>query len=114
MGTLSGCVRIVRVPGGETVADLPAHSDEVTSVALHPDDQVVATASLDRTIKLWKPEGDSFQELLTLGSPSGGVVAIRFSPKGDKLAFLVKNEAVVRIWHLDRLTHRLDRLKIGW
>jgi serine/threonine protein kinase/WD40 repeat protein len=114
MGTLSGCVRIVRVPGGEPVADLPAHSDEVTSVALHPDDQVVATASLDRTIKLWKREGDSFQELLTLSSPTGGVVAIRFSPKGDKLAFLVKNESAVRIWHLDRLTQRLDKLRIAW
>jgi len=114
LGTLSGRVRVVRVPGGEPVADLPGHSDEVTSVALGPDDQMLATASLDRTIRLWQRQGDSFQELLSLGSPSGGVVAIRFSPKGDKLAFLVKNETAVRIWHLDRLKQRLDSMKIGW
>jgi len=114
LGTLSGRVRVVRVPGGEPVADLPGHSDEVTSVALRPDDKLLATASLDRTIRLWKRQGNSFYELLALASPSGGVVAIRFSPKGDKLAFLVKNETAVRIWHLDRLKQRLDSLKIGW
>jgi len=114
LGTLSGRVRVVRVPRGEPVADLPGHSDEVTSVALGPDEQMLATASLDRTIRLWKRQGESFHELMSLGSPSGGVVAVRFSPKGDKLAFLVKNETAVRIWHLDHLKQRLDNMRIGW
>ncbi|MFI5454257.1 MAG: WD40 repeat domain-containing serine/threonine-protein kinase [Isosphaerales bacterium] len=113
LGTLSGRVRVARVPGGEPVADLAGHTDEVTSVALCPDDHLLATASLDRTIRLWRRQGDSFQELLSLPSPSG-VVAVRFSPKGDRLAFVVKNETAVRIWHLARLKYRLDTMNLGW
>jgi len=113
LGTLSGRVRVAAVPGGEPVADLAGHTDEVTSVALSSDDHLLATASLDRTIRLWRRQGHSFHELLSLPSP-GGVVAVRFSPKGDKLAFVVKNETAVRIWHLDRLKDRLDTMNLGW
>lgn len=114
IGTRGGRVRVVQIPGGEPVADLAGHTDEVTSVALTPDDQVLATASRDRTIRLWRRSGESFQELLSLGSPGGAVVSCRFGPDGRELAFLVKNEAAVRIWHLDRLGRRLDPMRLGW
>ncbi len=114
IGTRSGRVRVARVPGGELVTDLEGHTDEVTSVVLSPDDRMLATASKDRTIRLWLRRGDSFEELLALGSPSGGVVACRFRPDGKKLAFLVKNETAVRIWHLDRLDRRLEAMNLAW
>jgi WD40 repeat protein len=114
MGTLSGRVRVVRMPGGEPLADLPAHSDEATSVALTADGQMLATASLDRTIKLWIPDGNSYQELMSLGPYNGGVMAARFGPSGKTLAFLVKNERALRIWHLDRLKARLDQMQLRW
>jgi WD40 repeat protein len=113
LGTLSGRVRVVSVPGGEPVADLAGHADEVTSVAFGPGDRLLATAALDGTIRLFSREHDKFNELLSLPSP-GGVVAVRFSPDGNQLAFVVKNEAAVRIWHLDRLKNRLDAMNLGW
>ncbi len=114
LGSDGGTVRIVRVPDGQTVADLKGHTDVVTSVALSPDDHLLATASLDRTLRLWQRRGDSFQELVLLQSPTGGVVQVRFHPAGRILAFLVKDECAIRLWHLDRLEHRLDSIGLGW
>jgi hypothetical protein len=42
------------------------------------------------------------------------VVTVRFRPDGQSLAFLLKDEAAVRIWHLDRLEGRLDAMGLGW
>jgi WD40 repeat protein len=114
VGTQGGRIRVVRVPDGEPLTDLQGHNDEVTSVAISRDDRLLATGSLDRTIRLWQRLGDHLQERISLPSPTGPVVALRFSPDAKMLAFLVKNESAVRVWHLDCLAHRLDAMNLGW
>jgi hypothetical protein len=57
---------------------------------------------------------ESLEEVLTLPSPTGPMVAVKFSPSGDQLAMLVKNELAVRIWNLTGLSRRLSELGLGW
>jgi WD40 repeat protein len=49
-------------------------------VAFRPDGQLLATASKDKTAKVW--EAQSGKELLTLRGHSGSVFAVAFSPDG--------------------------------
>jgi WD40 repeat protein/tRNA A-37 threonylcarbamoyl transferase component Bud32 len=111
-GTRGGKVHVLRLPGGEPVRDLADHHDRVTSVAFGQGG-LLATASADRTIRLWRRDGDSLEELLTLPA-TGEVAAVRFSSDGSSLAVLVRREAGVRLWHLDRLRARLEALGLGW
>jgi WD40 repeat protein len=114
LGSDSGRIHIRKLPGGELLSELKSHADSVTSVALGPDDRLLATASLDRSLRLWQRQGDSFREVLSLQSPTGGIVVVRFHPVEPKLAFLVRDESAVRLLHLDRLQNRLNAMGLGW
>jgi WD40 repeat protein/serine/threonine protein kinase len=78
----------------EDCVTLRGHSDEVKSVAFHPlDPAVVASASVDGTIKLWNTRtGNTLRTI-----PAGGVMSLAFSPDGHLLA-TVGNDKGVNIW----------------
>ena len=86
---------IVRLSGGlhaqspapEVVAALKGHADTVEAVAISPDGTLVATASFDRTIKLF--DLASAKEIRTYGGEQGHkgqVLAVAFNAKGDQIA----------------------------
>jgi WD40 repeat protein len=112
-GTEAGTVQIVRVPTAEQVSVLKAHRGPVTSVAFNPNGDRLATASHDRTVRLWQRDGESFRELVTLPA-DGPVLQVVFHPDGKRLAMVVEGEHAVRIWHLDRLEQELKKLALGW
>jgi WD40 repeat protein len=107
-------VRLFALPSGEAVGDLLTQRDSVESIALSSDGQLLATASKDRVVRLWQREGTTFQEILTLRSPTGPVVEMQFSPDGRSLALLVSKERAVRIWHIDRLRTRFAQMNLDW
>ncbi len=94
-GSQDDTTKLFRAIGDEEPRTWPNPGGPVTSVALSRDETLVVS------------------ERMTLPAP-GEVRAIRFSPDGNKLAVLVKNETAVRIWHLDRLRARLAALNLGW
>jgi len=61
-----------------------SHTDGLSSVAFSPDGRVVASGSLDHTIKLWDVPGG--RQLRTLASHHGQVHSLAFSPDGRIMA----------------------------
>ena len=60
-----------------------AHTTNVTAVAFSPDGTLLATASLDQTVKIWSTAAWTLRQTLT-GSGTG-VVSVAFSPNGQEL-----------------------------
>jgi WD40 repeat protein len=63
---------------------LRGHQDQVTALAFTPDGRTLASASWDRTVRLWNLAAGV--EVAVLSGHSGKVQALAFSPIGQVLA----------------------------
>ena len=68
---------------GEILHTLIGHSADVVSIAFSPDSRRLATASYDRTVKIWDMQ--TGQDVFTLLGHSAGVISLAFSPDGHQL-----------------------------
>ena len=79
---------------------LTGHTDWVIGIAFSPDGTRLATASWDKTAKVWSlapsSAGDATtgQELLTLTGHTDAVSGIAFSPDGTRLATASQDKTV--------------------
>jgi hypothetical protein len=84
-----------RAAEGLLLRTINGHSRVIYAAALSPDGKVLASASVDNTIKLWNVSDGAL--LRTLGSRAGYSNALAFFPGGGRLAS-ADSDGVIRIW----------------
>jgi len=88
---------------------LEGHSSSVNAVAFSQDGKLLASASRDKTVRLWNPE--TGKELQKLEGHSDWVNAVAFSQDGKLLASASGDETV-RLWNPET-GKELQKLKGG-
>ncbi|MCX4633089.1 trypsin-like peptidase domain-containing protein [Streptomyces sp. NBC_01443] len=87
----------------QNVASLPlhkrlsGHTDSVLSVAFSPDGKTLATASADKTVRLWNVTTGKTRRTLT--GHINAVNSVAFSPDGKTLA-TASTDKTARLWNL--------------
>lgn len=90
-----GILRLYNI-NGDLVRTLTGHGKAVTDIHFSPNNQMIASSSEDRTVRLWSREGTLIETL----EHEESVTALSFSPDSKTLAAALDNGKVV-LWNLD-------------
>jgi WD40 repeat protein len=74
---------------------LGGHTNSVNAVSFSPDGKLLATGSVDNTVKLW--DTTTGKEIQTLSGHTNSVNAVSFSPDGKRLA-TGSSDKTVKLW----------------
>ncbi|GBE94465.1 hypothetical protein [Nostoc cycadae] len=86
------------------------HQDHVSSVTYSLDNQIIASASYDNTIKLWKRDGNLIQTLDGHDGHQKYVTDVSFSPDGKILAS-ASTDNTIKLWEKETITQEWKLLK---
>ncbi|MBU7581871.1 MAG: hypothetical protein KAF91_02985 [Nostoc sp. TH1S01] len=84
---------------------IKGHQVSVLSVSFSPDGKTIATASDDRTARLWSLDGQLLRELK---GHQGSVLSVSFSPDGKTIA-TASDDRTARLWPVQSLDQLLVR-----
>lgn len=90
-GGCDGDVLLLDHSDGKVRAKLQGHKKAVTCVALHPTDDIVVSASADKTVRVWNADKTEENEINystahTLDYHTGSVTGLAMHPSGDVVA----------------------------
>jgi WD40 repeat protein len=85
------------VYGADEYNRFSGHTAAVLAVDVSSDSSLIASASVDQTIKLWRRDGTV---VATLKGHKGAVRAVDFSPDGQLLAS-AGEDGTIKLWKLD-------------
>jgi WD40 repeat protein/tetratricopeptide (TPR) repeat protein len=85
------------VYGVQELNRLERHKDKVYSVSFSPDGQFIASASADKTVKLWRTDGTLLKPLM---EHNDEVWSVSFSPDGQFIAS-ASADKTVKLWRID-------------
>jgi WD40 repeat protein len=96
MATTDSRVQIRAAETGDVASVLSGHRDQVNCLAFSPGEQLLATGSSDKTIKLW--DWASGEERFAFTGHADEVLALAFAPDGKTLASAGKDKTI-RLWN---------------
>eukprot|EP00696_Hemimastix_kukwesjijk_P014994 gnl/Hemi2/3086_TR1091_c0_g1_i1.p1 gnl/Hemi2/3086_TR1091_c0_g1~~gnl/Hemi2/3086_TR1091_c0_g1_i1.p1 ORF type:complete len:483 (+),score=162.10 gnl/Hemi2/3086_TR1091_c0_g1_i1:78-1526(+) len=72
---------------GKVVCTLQGHTSRLSEVLFHTNENSMFSSSHDGTVRIWRPEGESYASACTFRSQSGGgqVVGLSLHPTGEYL-----------------------------
>ncbi len=76
---------------------LEGHTDVIWDVSFSPENDLIASGGVDKTIKLWTSDG---KLLRTLRSHQDSITSLQFSPDGTRLASS-SHDKTIKIWKLN-------------
>ena len=90
---------------------LKGHTNNISQVAIAPNNEIIASASKDKTVKLWSTDG---KLLRTLTGHTDEVNSVAFSPDSQTIASASKDQTI-KLWNADgklirTLTGHTDRV----
>ncbi|KAG0198231.1 hypothetical protein BGX33_012490, partial [Mortierella sp. NVP41] len=99
-------IQVSKTATGVAVITLTGHTDDILCLSFSPDRQLLASGSLDRTVRLWNyRSGATGDARHVLGDRSDGVTALAFSRQGQQIAIGTR-DGRVELWTVYPLVHR--------
>lgn len=99
IGSFGEQAKILALPGGNVVAELPGHGKSARSVAFSPDGKLLAVGSYDKFIKIWDVARRETRQTLT--GHEGWVYSVAFGGDGRRLAS-ASADNTARVWDLGK------------
>jgi hypothetical protein len=87
-----GDLRLFQAGSWKLIASLGGHLDVVSSVCFSPDGKRLASASFDKTVRIWNVADHRVEQTLT--GHSDFVYSVAFGPKGDWVVSASKDRTV--------------------
>lgn len=107
IGDEDGLIKVFQLFSNRPVVNLVGHTSPITAIEFSTDSKFIATASKDKTVKLWS-RSNLNTEPITLRDHPTWVWSIAFSPNNNQI-MAGTQEDVVRAWatSIDAMTDRI-------